>query len=73
MTVYCYDLVPTRTHTNWTRQMDDWLRANYFPGLSIASLTWDARHRFPRRGTTELNVTRRLEDLGLYSRRKARK
>jgi hypothetical protein len=71
--VYAYDLVPTRTHTNWTRQMDDWLRANYFPGLSIAVLTLDARHKFPMRGTTELNVTRRLEDLGLYSRRKARK
>jgi hypothetical protein len=70
--IVCYDLVPTRTFTNWTRPMDDWLRETYFPGLSIAALTLDARHKFPRRGTTELSVTRRLEDLGLYSRRKAR-
>lgn len=72
MTVYCYDLVPLRTDTNWTRKMDDWLRATYFPGLSIAMLTLDARRRYPMRGTTELNVTRRLETLGLYSRRKNR-
>jgi hypothetical protein len=71
--VYCFDLVPLRTGTNWTREMDDWLRAEYFPGLSIAALTLDARRKFPRCGTTELNVTRRLETLRLYSRRKARR
>lgn len=74
MTVYCYDLVPLRTQTNWTRAMDDWLRAEYFPGLSITMVAVAARERFGNfKGLTDLNVLRRLETLGLYSRRKARR
>jgi hypothetical protein len=70
--VYCFDLVPLRTGTRWTREMDDWLKAEYFPGLSIATLTVDIQKRFGGSGMNEACVTKRLETLRLYSRRKAR-
>lgn len=64
--VYCYDLVPTRDK-NWTRKMDDYLRAEYFPGLSVAQLAGDMKQRFPMRGfvLTERAVANRLSRLGL--------
>ncbi len=74
--VRCYDLVPLRTQTKWTREMDDHLRANYVPGLDVALVTVELRARFKVRwfrcGTEAANrmVANRLSELGLRNRMK---
>jgi hypothetical protein len=71
MTVYCYDLVPIRTH-RWTRQHDAVLRAEYFPGLDPAMLIEPlARAGKPLWGPNAAKaVANRLSYLGLRNRRR---
>lgn len=63
--VYCYDLVPLRSDTKWTRGMDDYLRAQYIPGLSLAIVALDIRKAFGKNWVNEKVVAARLSQLGL--------
>lgn len=72
MTVYCYDLVPTRQKGGWTRAQDDVLRAEYFPGLDLAMLREPLRRagKLPGGGChLTRSIANRLSDLGLRNRR----
>jgi hypothetical protein len=70
MIVYCYELVPTRGNV-WTRAMDDWLRENYFPGLSIAQVSEDFRGKFKIHGhITDWMIRKHLCEMKLCSLRK---
>lgn len=75
MVVYCYELVPLRTKTSWTRAMDNFLVANYCPGTDTAMVTDELRTKFKdkflRRGgfiLTNRLVNNRLSELGLRNR-----
>lgn len=63
VTVYCYDLVPMRTKTFWTRAQDEWLLATYFPGLSFDMLADEAKQKWPRRSFSGKAIQNRLKDI----------
>lgn len=70
--VYCYDLVPLRTQTRWTRRQDDVMRSEYFPGLDPEMLIASLRRagRLPGGGChLSRAVANRLSELGLRKRR----
>lgn len=75
MVVYCYDLVPLRTQTRWTRAQDDVMRSEYFPGLDpsmlIEPIKRVTKSYAPWYGPAHavLCITKRLSDLGLRKRR----
>lgn len=70
--VYCYDLVPTRIHTRWTRAHDDVMRAEYFPGLDPMMLLDSLRKvgRIPTNDPKTIGraIANRLSELGLRNR-----
>jgi len=70
--VYCFDLVPLRTHTRWTRAHDDVMRAEYFPGLDPLALLPGLRKvgRVPWNDPrmAERAICNRLSELGLRNR-----
>lgn len=71
MTVYCYDLVPTRRKGGWTRAQDDVLRAEYFPDVDVAMLIEPLRRvgKLPGGGNHLPRViANRLSELGLRNR-----
>lgn len=63
VTVYCYDLVPLRSKTTWTREMDAWLLAEYFPGLSFAMIADEACRKFRWRKFSARTIRNRLKDI----------
>ncbi len=72
MTVYCYDLVPTRRKGGWTRAQDDVLRNEYFTGLDPMMLIEPLRQvgKLPGGGCHLSRViANRLSELGLRNRR----
>jgi hypothetical protein len=71
VTVYCYDLVPTRKKGGWTRAQDDVLRREYFPGLDPMMLVEPLRKAGMRGGGCYLPqmIINRLSVLGLRRRR----
>ncbi len=70
--VYCYDLVPIRNHTRWTRAHDDVMRAEYFPGLDPIMMLSALRKvgRVPSNGPQAMArlINNRLSELGLRNR-----
>lgn len=74
MTVYSYDLIPTRKKGGWTRAQDAVLRAEYFPGLDPAMLIEPLRRvgRLPGGCGGGCHMPRmianRLSELGLRNR-----
>ena len=71
MTVYCYDLVPLRTSTRWTRAQDDVMRKEYFPGLDPLMLIGSLREVGPVPPQPKMAarcISNRLSELGLRNR-----
>ena len=69
--VYCFDLVPLRSSSRWTRRHDDVLRAEYFPGLDPTMLIEPLREAGkPLWGPNATKaIVNRLSHLGLRNRR----